>query len=54
MRWMAVMARQDPAETGHLVGDVPALLLVAVALGILMRRAETERVITGLSARRAA
>jgi hypothetical protein len=51
---MAAMALQDPAEKGHLVGDAPALLLVAVALGILMRRAETERVITGLSARRAA
>jgi len=29
------------AEAGHQVGDVPALLLVAIALGVLMRRAET-------------
>ena len=32
---MAVQALGDQAETGHLVGDVPALLLVAVVLGLL-------------------
>src|SRR6185503_14074510 len=31
---MGIMALQDPAERGHLVGDVPALLLIAVGLGI--------------------
>ncbi len=38
---MGAMAFADPAEAGHQVGDVPALLLVAIALGVLMRRAET-------------
>ncbi len=33
---MAVQALGDPAETGHLVGDVPALLLVAFVLRLLM------------------
>jgi hypothetical protein len=32
---MAVQAFNDPAETGHLVGDVPALLLVAIVLRVL-------------------
>ena len=32
---MAVQAIGDPAEQGHLVGDVPALLLVAIVLRIL-------------------
>jgi hypothetical protein len=35
---MAVEAIGDPAERGHLVGDVPALLLVAVVLVALMPR----------------
>jgi hypothetical protein len=30
----------DPLERGHLLGDVPALLLVAVALGFLAPRAD--------------
>jgi uncharacterized protein DUF6632 len=51
---MAASAVSDPAEAGHLVGDVPALLVVAVALGIVMRRAETTTVVTKLGARRAA
>jgi hypothetical protein len=37
----AIMAMQsfgDAAEHGHLIGDVPALLLVALALGILAPR----------------
>ena len=33
---MAVQATQDPAENGHLIGDVPALLLVAIVLAMLM------------------
>ena len=38
----AIMAWQSltqPGQTGHLLGDVPALLLVAVVLGLLMNRA---------------
>lgn len=35
---MAVQAAGDPMQSGHLVGDVPALLLVAVVLGVLMPR----------------
>ena len=38
----AVMAWQSltqPGEEGHLLGDVPALLLVALVLGTLMNRA---------------
>jgi hypothetical protein len=38
----AIMAAQsvgDAGERGHLLGDVPALFLVAIVLGVLMRRA---------------
>jgi hypothetical protein len=35
---MAVQALVDSSEHGHLVGDVPALLLVAVVLGVLTPR----------------
>ena len=35
---MAVQALGDPMERGHLVGDVPALLVVAVALAVLTPR----------------
>jgi hypothetical protein len=35
---MAVQALVDPAEHGHLPGDVAALLLVAVVLGVLAPR----------------
>jgi hypothetical protein len=35
---MAVQALNAPAEHGHLMGDVPALILVAVLLGILTPR----------------
>ena len=38
---MAAQAIGDPNETGHLVGDVPALLLVAAVLGYLAPRKET-------------
>ena len=34
---MAVQAVIDESEHGHLVGDVPALLLVAIVLGYLSR-----------------
>ena len=35
---MAVQAIGDSSESGHLVGDIPALLLVAVVLGYLSRK----------------
>ncbi|HEX7927365.1 MAG TPA: DUF6632 domain-containing protein [bacterium] len=35
MTWQSIM---DSGERGHLVGDVPALLIVAVALTLLMPR----------------
>lgn len=35
---MAVQAVIDPVEQGHLLGDVPALLLVAIVLGVLVPR----------------
>lgn len=35
---MAVQAVIDPAERGHLLGDVPALILVAIVLGFLASR----------------
>nr|WP_230966932.1 DUF6632 domain-containing protein [Nostoc sp. NZL] len=35
---MAVQAVIDPAEHGHLFGDVPALILVAIVLGFLASR----------------
>ena len=41
---MAVQSLQDPHQAGHLVGDVPALLLVAVVLGTLMPRTNGETV----------
>ena len=40
MLWQAL---RDPAETGHLVGDVPAIILVGVLLAWLTRRATAER-----------
>jgi uncharacterized membrane protein len=35
---MAVQAAIDPAERGHLLGDVPAMILVAIVLGVLAPR----------------
>jgi hypothetical protein len=50
---MAASAVGDPAERWHLVGDVPALLVVAGALTFLTRRAvQTET--TNLGFRRVA
>lgn len=40
---MAVQALSDANERGHLLGDVPALLIVAAVLAWLLRRAETPR-----------
>jgi len=36
---MAIQALTDSAERGHLIGDVPALLVVAIVLAVLMPRA---------------
>lgn len=36
---MAYESMRSPGHTGHLMGDVPALLLVALVLGVLMSRA---------------
>lgn len=35
---MAYQSLQAAAQHGHLLGDVPALLLVAVVLGVLMKK----------------
>jgi hypothetical protein len=35
---MAVQSLSDASERGHLVGDVPALLIIAAVLGALMPR----------------
>ncbi|MBN3909723.1 MAG: hypothetical protein HWQ35_25265 [Nostoc sp. NMS1] len=35
---MTVQAVIDPVEHGHLVGDIPALILVAIVLGFLASR----------------
>jgi len=51
---MAASAVSDPMESGHLAGDVPALLLVAGALAILTRRAEVASAADSTGARRAA
>lgn len=40
---MAWESFRTPNMTGHLVGDVPALLLVAAVLGGLMTRVKTSR-----------
>jgi len=36
---MAFQSFNDAAERGHLVGDVPALFLIAIILGVLIPRA---------------
>ena len=35
---MGVQSIKDPTEVGHLIGDVPALLLIAIVLAVLMPR----------------
>jgi hypothetical protein len=37
---MGAQAFTDPAERGHLIGDVPALFLAAIVLAVLMPRTE--------------
>ena len=41
---MAWQVLDDPAERGHLLGDVPALFLIAIVLGVLMQMASGDRV----------
>ena len=49
---MGVQALSDPAERGHLVGDVPALILVAIILAVMMpRTTPTERAATAVPTR---
>jgi hypothetical protein len=43
---MAVQALVDPAERGHLPGDVAALLLVAIVLALLTPRGVVDRIRT--------
>jgi hypothetical protein len=40
---MAAQSFSDATERGHLLGDVPALLLVAIIIGALMPRAAQAR-----------
>ena len=47
---MALQAFGDPAERGHLLGDVPALFLIAIVLGVLMQMGSSDRV-TAVAAR---
>jgi hypothetical protein len=37
---MGVQSINDAAERGHLIGDVPALFLIAIILAVLMPRVE--------------
>ena len=37
---MAAQSFRDPMEKGHLIADVPAMFIVAILLGVLMRQAE--------------
>ena len=41
MAWGAI---RTPGQAGHLLGDVPALLLVAVVLGVLMNKSASRTV----------
>ena len=47
---MALQAFSDATERGHLLGDVPALFLIAIVLGVLMQIGSSDRVITAPAA----
>jgi len=50
----AIMAWQsfdDPAERGHLLGDVPALFVVAIVLGVLMHMGSSDRMTVAAAAK---
>ena len=40
---MAVQSMTEPMRMGHMMGDVPVLLLVAIILGMLMTRVGSDR-----------
>ncbi|TPG35840.1 DUF6632 domain-containing protein [Mycolicibacterium hodleri] len=42
---MAVRALSDSNERGHLLGDVPAPLIIAAVLAVLLHRSETPRTV---------
>jgi FtsH-binding integral membrane protein len=46
---MAAESLRSPMQHGHLVGDVPALLIVAVVLGGLMSRTQARERVTAAS-----
>jgi hypothetical protein len=48
---MALQAFGDGSERGHLLGDVPALFLIAIILGVLMQMGSTDRVASAAAAR---
>ena len=45
---MAVQAIGNPMHQGHLLGDVPALLLVALVLGVLMSQVGRSKQLTSI------
>jgi hypothetical protein len=47
---MAAQAWSNPEQHGHLLGDVPALLLIAIVLAVLTLRAEKASIATLRSA----
>ena len=47
---MAWQSFDDPAERGHLLGDVPALFLTAIVLGVLMQMGSSGRMTTAAAA----
>ena len=47
---MALQAFGDAPERGHLLGDVPALLLIAVVLALLMQMGSSERAASAAAA----
>jgi hypothetical protein len=48
---MAWQAFSDAGERGHLLGDVPALFLIAIVLGVLMQMGSTDRVTAATATR---
>jgi hypothetical protein len=48
---MALQAFGDAPERGHLLGDVPALFLIAIVLALLMQMGASERATSAAGAR---
>lgn len=42
---MAMQAIEDPMEHGHLIGDVPALLIMAIVLAVLMPKGKSDGIV---------